>query len=75
MANTLKSGIKTSEGWLTVVVAVLGLFTTLGYITPDQASELTTAIPQVIGGIVTIVTTVAYIWSRTKLKSAAIAKS
>ncbi|MFC1453668.1 hypothetical protein ACFLQL_00625 [Verrucomicrobiota bacterium] len=74
MANTLKPGMKTSEGWLSIVVAVLGLATTLGYVTPEQSSQLATAIPQVVGGIVTIATVLGYIVSRTKLKELSMRK-
>ncbi len=63
-----KAGFLTSEFWLTIGSAVTGILVMLGYLTPQQADDFTSAVVAVVGGLVTISTTVVYIVGRVQLK-------
>lgn len=65
-------GFKTTEFYLSAIVAVLGLAGTLGFLTPDQADVFTKSITEIFGAVAAIYTTVRYIRSRTEIKIAGI---
>lgn len=67
--STMKSGWKTSEFWTAILSSLVGIMVVLGWITPEMQSGLSEAIAQAVGGLISIVATVAYIFSRTKVKS------
>lgn len=70
----MKSGVKTSEFWLTLVAQVLPVLTISGVLTAEEVETLNQAIIEavkVIGAlIVALVPIWRYIESRTKVKTA-----
>lgn len=66
--TSIKSGFLTSEFFATAASGITGVLIMLGYLTPQQADEFTTAVVAVIGGLTTIVATVVYIVGRVQLK-------
>ena len=68
-ATDVKPGWKTTEFWLSIVTAVLGIVVMLGYITPEQSTTLGTAISSIVGGVMTVISTIGYALSRAKTKS------
>ncbi len=50
----MKAGIKTTEFWISMGAAIVGVVAASGFFTPDQASTITNAITQ-LGGIITTV--------------------
>ena len=50
----MKTGYKTTEFWVTVLVQLVGFVAALGYLTPEQSSTLVNALTQ-LGGIVAMV--------------------
>ena len=60
----MKPGIKTSEFWKSIVMALIGLAVTLGWIKPEDATTLQTGVMQIVGGVIMVAPTVAYIISR-----------
>lgn len=64
----MKTGVKTSEFWLTISSGVLGLFAMYGVIPTEELTEVERMIEQVFGALVTIVTFVTYIVGRVSLK-------
>lgn len=75
MNDPLKPGVKTSEFWVMIVTQVLGLLVLSGHLSASTAADLTQPITNIIGGVLMIVTAVAYIYSRTKIKSEVIKSS
>lgn len=67
--STMKSGWKTSEFWVAILSSVIGIMVVLGWITPEQQGQLSEAITQAIGGLISIIATIAYIFSRAKVKT------
>ncbi len=61
----VKPGWKTTEFWVQLIFAVLGLGMLSGKITPSETSEITNAVSQVTS----LIPTVLYIISRWKTKS------
>jgi len=73
LTPTIKAGYRTSEFWVTVLTALVGLGVTLGYIDPAQAhgAGLAAAI-QVAAGLLGMAVPVAvYAISRAMVKQAA----
>ena len=50
----MKTGYKTTEFWVTVLIQIVGLIAALGYLTPEQSSALVQAVAQ-IGGVAAMV--------------------
>jgi cytosine/uracil/thiamine/allantoin permease len=65
----MKSGWKTSEFWVAILSSLVGIMVVLGWITPEVQSQLTEAIAQAVGGLISIVATIMYILSRAKVKA------
>lgn len=71
-----KSGWKTTELLVVVVTAALSVLIAMGYVTPDQAAEIESAlvetidaVTRLVGALSPIVGAVVYVWSRTKVKT------
>lgn len=64
----IKSGWVTTEFWGTIGSSIAGILMALGYLTPEQADGFVEALVSVIGGLLTISATVAYIYGRIQLK-------
>lgn len=67
--NELKPGWQTSELWLTVVASVVSLLGTTGVIGSDQLPTLQALAKDLVLGVVALVSIVAYVAGRMKLKS------
>lgn len=63
-----KPGVKTTEFWLTLGAQLPGLLLIFGF-TPEQASDLANAAAQVGATLFSLVSLVAYIWSRVRVKA------
>lgn len=64
----LKTGLLSTEFYLTVATSITGVLVLLGYLTPELADQFVEAIVSVIGGLLTIVSTITYIHGRITLK-------
>jgi NhaP-type Na+/H+ or K+/H+ antiporter len=64
----MKTGLKTSEFYVTLVSMLVSLLVMTGVLEPDKASEISELIVQAIGGIVALGTVIGYLLSRTELK-------
>ncbi|MCK5613336.1 hypothetical protein KAR91_66315, partial [Candidatus Pacearchaeota archaeon] len=60
---SVKTGIKTTEFWVSVGTAALGVLVLFGMITPDESSTILSGFSQAVGGVMTVVPTAAYAWS------------
>lgn len=60
----MKPGYATTEFWTSLATAVTGLATTMGYLTPEQASPLVQAITQIAGGVIMVASIFGYAISR-----------
>ena len=67
--NTIKSGYKTTEFWISLATAICGLLVTLGVFDAGQASDISTAIGKIAGAVILAVSSGAYAISRSKSKS------
>lgn len=74
--NNPKSGIKTTEFWVVVIGSILAVGVAGGYVSQDQAQQVTDAAAQVLNAVVHLVEAltliglpVSYVWSRTKVKT------
>lgn len=71
----IKSGIKTSEFWLTLFVTVIGMAVYTGYMPQDIADQALKGLEQIIGGILTLVPVITFIIGRSAVKIKAIEES
>ena len=67
----MKPGIKTTEFWMSLIPAVVGLLLALGVVTPEQgdiitgqSGEIVAAVDKIIGAVMTIVVALGYAKSR-----------
>lgn len=60
----IKSGMKTTEFWVSLAGGIFGVLVTLGVFTPDQAADLTKSIGEIAGGIITAISAASYAISR-----------
>ena len=67
-----KPGYKTTEFWLSLVGALTGIAVLLGYLTPEESDTLNSNITSVIGGVLTVISTVGYALARAKTKTGSI---
>lgn len=65
MENETKAGYKTTEFWVTILLAALNFAVSVGLITSDQASTWAALVPT----IATMIVAVVYTVSRWYLKS------
>ncbi len=63
----IKPGYKTSEGWGAAIIAVISLLLTAGVISQEDGNAALALVP----AMVTIITIISYIVSRTMVKNAA----
>jgi len=59
-----KPGWKTTEFWTSLGASGVGILTTLGVLTPEQANTVVQAIGQIVGGILAVAPIVGYAISR-----------
>lgn len=64
----MKSGLKTSEFYVTLVSTVVSLLVMAGVVEPSYQNQLTDLVVQAVGGIVALGSVIAYILSRTEIK-------
>ena len=65
---TVKSDLKETSIYVTIASSITGVLMALGYLTPDQAGVFLDAIVAVIGGVITIGSTVFFLYSKMVLK-------
>lgn len=68
----VKSGIKTTELWLTLITNILTAMVAFGTLTQTEADMLSKVIVSLIQLIIVLVPTITYIVQRTSLKKAAL---
>ena len=64
----IKNGLFTTEFLTTVITQVVGLLVISGIIAPEQQSETAELITNVIVGIMSLITAIAYIKGRNEIK-------
>lgn len=69
MNETIKSGWKTTEFWVSLATSIFGVLVTTGVFTPEQAGDLVSSVGQIAGGLITVVASAAYAISRAKTKA------
>ena len=67
--NPVKSGIYTSEFWLTLAANALNLANVLGWVPQGDNAMLQSEVGKIVTGAFAAVLTVAYIWSRIAVKT------
>lgn len=65
----LKDGWKTTEFWVSIATAIIGLCVLFGVFTTEETTEIMGSISQIIGSLMTIVPIVAYALARGKAKT------
>ncbi len=63
-----KPGQKTTEFWVSIGGAVLGIAVLLGFLSPDESQALSGNIQTLVGGGVSAISVVGYAFSRAKAK-------
>lgn len=70
----MKPGVKTTEFWLTLVAAVLGVLVAGGFLTPEESAQAQSVvealIEQLAGVVIAVGPIVAYIRARAEVKAA-----
>jgi hypothetical protein len=61
-------GVQTSEFWQSSIAALVGVLVMAGVIHPEHASEVTATMQVIAGAVLTLVTTVGYLYTRFILK-------
>jgi hypothetical protein len=64
-----KAGVKTTEFWVTLIIQIVAILGMTGALTPDAATGISQAIPQIVGGIMSAVSGGIYIYGRVKTKT------
>lgn len=65
----MKSGLLSTEFWVSLAAAVIGAIMALGYVPADfPNAEVLAAVEKIVGAIILIITTVNYAKKRTELK-------
>lgn len=62
-------GLQTSEFKSSATVSLAGVAVAMGWISPQDASELVQIVDKILGALIVISSNVAYIFSRAKVKS------
>ena len=62
----------TTEFWITMAALVGGFMAAMGWITPEMATDIQTAVGQIAGGVIVLVGIIGYIWSRVSIKKIAL---
>lgn len=65
----LKSGVKTTEFYMTLIAQVVSLLAILGVIPNSQVDYLTKAVISVFAGLISLVSLISYIKGRIELKA------
>ena len=64
----MKPGIKTTEFWVSTIIAVFGVLVATGVITPEQNSALSESVTQIAGAIMSAAGAFGYAVSRGNAK-------
>lgn len=65
----MTKGMKTSEFWISMLAAVLGVFVAAGWITPEQSSTLVESATTIAGAIISALAVFGYAVGRGLAKS------
>lgn len=68
----IKSGVQTSEFWVTLITSIIGLLVMTGIVSPNESNNLVQSLTAIVGGIIMIAPAVTYIFGRTWLKRKAL---
>ncbi len=60
----MKSGYKTTEFWTSLAAGVLGVAVTLGMVSPDEASAMSSTVTTIAGTVLTALAAMGYSVSR-----------
>ena len=63
-----KSGIKTSEFWITAGANIIALLALGGVFNQADVPQVAERLTQVVGSVFAIIANVTYVWSRTVIK-------
>ena len=63
-----KPQYKTSEFWIALITNVLGMLVMTGVISTEESQKITSNLQPVIGGIISIASTLGYIFARVQIK-------
>lgn len=66
--ENVKPGYKTTEFWVTVVCQLIGILSLAGIITPEQSTDLSAAIQQIVAAVVMGASAFGYSLSRGNAK-------
>ncbi len=69
MEETTKPGYKTTEFWLSLIGALTGIAVLLGFVTPEESTQLNTTITAAVGGVMSVISIVGYAITRAKTKT------
>jgi len=64
MNESIKSGIKTTEFWVSLATGIFGVLVTIGFFTPEQANDLIDSVREFSGAIITAISVASYAISR-----------
>lgn len=64
MNSSIKSGMKTTEFWVSLATGIFGVLVTTGVFSPEQAAEMTQSVADLSGAIITAVAAASYGISR-----------
>jgi len=68
----MKSGLSTSSFWISAVSSVVGLLVLSGVMTSEEGDSLSKAIQAAAGAVVSIATTLGYVYTRLSLKQSVV---
>lgn len=63
-----KPNYKTSEFWIALITNVIGMLVMTGVISTEESQKITSNLQPVIGGIISIASTLGYIFARVQIK-------
>jgi len=69
MSHDIKPGYKTTEFWITLLTSLTSIALSFGYLTSEQATEITKIIVPLASLIVAGILTFKYTQSRTEIKN------
>lgn len=69
--DAMKAGVTTTEFWVTILGNVAGILVATGVLQPQEGTEITKSVSAIVGGVISLITILKYISTRTDLKAQA----